>query len=200
MQEVLDRTGGVWHHGRAGKLDRPRGSNRTSVQVLPVGTVQGSDRREEDTLMALHRGRDQIPGIGAAPAREVTAVDRPWQIKALSNPERVRILTLLIERPGTAKQVADWVEGTRGRVHYHIKELEKAGLVELVAKVEKGGAAEKAGLKPGDLILQVGPRPAERFSTIGRLISFLSGYARGDQVPIKVKREGKPLSLNMRAR
>ena len=69
-----------------------------------------------------------------------------------------------------------------------------------ITKVEKGGAAEKAGLKPGDLILQVGPRPAERFSTIGRLISFLSGYARGDQVPIKVKREGKPLSLNMRAR
>ncbi len=81
--------------------------------------------------------------MGAAPTREVSVVERPAQIKALSNPERVRILTLLIERPGTAKQVADWVEGTRGRVHYHIKELEKAGLVELVAKVEKGGVVEK---------------------------------------------------------
>ncbi len=93
--------------------------------------------------MALHKGNDEIRGLGAAPAREVTMVERPVQIKALSNPERARILTLLIERPGTAKQVADWIEGTRGRVHYHIKELEKAGLVELVAKVEKGGVVEK---------------------------------------------------------
>ena len=38
--------------------------------------------------------------------RELTVVDRDAQIKALSNPERVRILALLIERPGTAKQVA----------------------------------------------------------------------------------------------
>jgi len=93
--------------------------------------------------MALLKRHAEMLGPGTAPAREVTVVERPGQIKALSNPERVRILTLLIERPGTAKQVADWVEGTRGRVHYHIKELEKAGLVELVAKVEKGGVVEK---------------------------------------------------------
>ncbi len=93
--------------------------------------------------MATRRTRDQMLGLGAAPAREVSVVERPGQIKALSNPERVRILTLLIERPGTAKQVADWIEGTRGRVHYHIKELEKAGLVEMVAKIEKGGVVEK---------------------------------------------------------
>jgi len=93
--------------------------------------------------LALHKRHDELLGLGAAPAREVTVVERPVQIKALSNPERARILTLLIERPGTAKQVADWIEGTRGRVHYHIKELEKAGLVELVGKVEKGGVVEK---------------------------------------------------------
>ncbi len=93
--------------------------------------------------VGLRKRHSSAPGVGAAPAREVTVVERPVQIKALSNPERARILTLLIERPGTAKQVADWVEGTRGRVHYHIKELEKAGLVELVAKVEKGGVIEK---------------------------------------------------------
>ncbi len=75
--------------------------------------------------------------------RELTVVDRDAQIKALSNPERVRILALLIERPGTAKQVADWIGATRGRVHYHIKELEKAGLVEISTKVENGGVVEK---------------------------------------------------------
>lgn len=78
-----------------------------------------------------------------APRREISVLDREAQFKALSNPERVRILALLIERPGTAKQVADWVGQTRGRVHYHIKELEKTGLVEIVARVERGGVVEK---------------------------------------------------------
>ena len=74
--------------------------------------------------MGLRKRQGESLGMGAAPEREVTVVERPVQIKALSNPERARILTLLIERPGTAKQVADWIEGTRGRVHYHIKEIE----------------------------------------------------------------------------
>jgi DNA-binding transcriptional ArsR family regulator len=82
-------------------------------------------------------------GRTTSPRRELTVVDRDVQIKALANPERVRILTLLVERSGTAKQVADWIEGTRGRVHYHIKELEKAGLVEKVRTVEAGGVVEK---------------------------------------------------------
>jgi leucyl aminopeptidase (aminopeptidase T)/DNA-binding transcriptional ArsR family regulator len=79
----------------------------------------------------------------SSPRRELTVVERDAQIKALANPERVRILTLLVERSGTAKQVADWIGGTRGRVHYHIKELEKAGLVEKVRTVETGGVVEK---------------------------------------------------------
>ncbi|MFH1689558.1 MAG: aminopeptidase [Candidatus Eisenbacteria bacterium] len=82
-------------------------------------------------------------GKTSSPRRELTVVERDAQIKAIANPERVRILTLLVERSGTAKQVADWIEGTRGRVHYHIKELEKAGLVEKVRTVEAGGVVEK---------------------------------------------------------
>jgi leucyl aminopeptidase (aminopeptidase T)/DNA-binding transcriptional ArsR family regulator len=78
-----------------------------------------------------------------SPIRELAVVERDVQIKALANPERVRILTLLVERSGTAKQVADWTGGTRGRVHYHIKELERAGLVEQVRTVESGGVVEK---------------------------------------------------------
>jgi DNA-binding transcriptional ArsR family regulator len=78
-----------------------------------------------------------------SPRNELTLVERDAQIKALANPERVRILALLIEREGTAKQVADWMSGTRGRVHYHIKELERAGLVEMIRTVESGGVVEK---------------------------------------------------------
>ena len=77
------------------------------------------------------------------PRRDLAVVEQDAQIKALANPERVRILTLLVERSGTAKQIADWVRATRGRVHYHIKELEKAGLIEQVRTVVTGGVVEK---------------------------------------------------------
>jgi len=95
------------------------------------------DRSEEGEDVSHPNGK---PG---SPRRELTVVERDAQIKALANPERVRILTLLVEQSGTAKQVADWTGGTRGRVHYHIKELEKAGLVEKVRTVETGGVVEK---------------------------------------------------------
>ena len=39
-------------------------------------------------------------------------------------------------------QVADWIGGTRGRVHYHIKELEKAGRV--ADHLELAGRTEEA--------------------------------------------------------
>ena len=80
---------------------------------------------------------------GTAPREDVAVIDEDSQVRALANPERVRILALVIERPGTAKQVADWLGATRGRTHYHLKELEKAGLVEIVAKVENAGVIEK---------------------------------------------------------
>lgn len=80
---------------------------------------------------------------GTTPREDVAVVEGDSQVRALANPERVRILTLVIERPGTAKQIADWLGSTRGRTHYHLKELEKAGLVEIVAKVENSGVIEK---------------------------------------------------------
>ena len=79
----------------------------------------------------------------STPREDVAVVEGDSQVRALANPERVKILALMIERPGTAKQVADWLGATRGRTHYHLKELEKAGLVEIVAKVENAGVVEK---------------------------------------------------------
>jgi leucyl aminopeptidase (aminopeptidase T) len=81
--------------------------------------------------------------VSASPRRELTVLHGEEQLRALSNPERVRILELLIDRPGTAKQVADWMGDTRGRAHYHIKALEKAGLVEIISRSERGGVVEK---------------------------------------------------------
>ena len=86
----------------------------------------------------------------------------------------------------------------RGKLGFGLEQ--KGPCVFLVTKVEKDGAAERGGMKPGDRILEIGGRGVEHFSTIGRLISYISGYARGDTVPVKVGRNGKTLSLELRAR
>lgn len=67
----------------------------------------------------------------------------PIQFKAVADPFRIQILELLTRQPLTAKQVADILGEVPARVHYHIKVLEKAGIVQLVETREKGGVMEK---------------------------------------------------------
>jgi DNA-binding transcriptional ArsR family regulator len=74
---------------------------------------------------------------------ELTVVAEEMQVRALSNPERARILAYLVDREATAAQVADAFGGTRGGTHYHIRELQKAGLIEIVSRAEAGGVLEK---------------------------------------------------------
>lgn len=64
-------------------------------------------------------------------------------IKALADPLRVHILSLFIERPMTAKQMADRLKQPSAKIHYHVKELERNGLIAMVETREKGGILEK---------------------------------------------------------
>ncbi len=86
-----------------------------------------------------------IPGTGPdRPQRpEIAVLAEEAQLRAVSHPERSRILNFLVGREATAAQVADALGGTRGGVHYHIRELLKAGLLEIVSKSESGGVLEK---------------------------------------------------------
>lgn len=80
----------------------------------------------------------------AAPPRvePVQVVRGAAQAAALLNPDRVRLLTALAS-PASATGVADQVGMTRQRVNYHLRELEKAGLVELVEERRKGNCTER---------------------------------------------------------
>ena len=56
----------------------------------------------------------------------------PDQLKAMGDATRVRILNRLEEEPASAKQLADFLGMTHGKVGHHIKVLEEAGLVEVI--------------------------------------------------------------------
>ncbi len=65
------------------------------------------------------------------------------QLRVIADPYRLNILRMLQAAPATTKMLADRIGDVPGKVHYHVRELERLGLVHLVHKQEKGGVVEK---------------------------------------------------------
>ncbi|MCJ7726865.1 MAG: helix-turn-helix domain-containing protein [Acidimicrobiia bacterium] len=57
---------------------------------------------------------------------------RPEQLRAIGHPVRTRILQVLELEPASAKRISERLEMTHGKVGYHLKVLEREGLVEVV--------------------------------------------------------------------
>jgi DNA-binding transcriptional ArsR family regulator len=70
-------------------------------------------------------------------------LDSTEQVGALAHPIRLRVLNLLQEAPRTNKQLAGALGVSPARLHFHVKELAKAGLINLVEERPKGGVLEK---------------------------------------------------------
>lgn len=64
----------------------------------------------------------------------------------------------------------------------------------LVNRLTKGGPAEKAGLKVGDVIVRVDGKKVE---TVGGLSELIQDKKKGDKVKIDLIREKKPMSLEI---
>ncbi|WP_109507545.1 winged helix-turn-helix domain-containing protein [Nocardioides speluncae] len=82
-------------------------------------------------------------------------LDEPDQVRVALSPIRRRLLELLRE-PSSASRLAEELDLPRQRVNYHLKELEKAGLVELVEERQRRGFTERV-LRASDATLVVDP-------------------------------------------
>lgn len=56
------------------------------------------------------------------------------QFKAISDPTRSRILSIIQNQPATAKQIAERLGATPGAIGHHLHVLEEAGLAQVVAR------------------------------------------------------------------
>src|SRR5262249_28673566 len=56
------------------------------------------------------------------------------QYKALGDPTRSRILSIIQQQPATAKQIADRLGIPPGTINHHLQTLEAAGLAQVVAR------------------------------------------------------------------
>jgi DNA-binding transcriptional ArsR family regulator len=74
--------------------------------------------------------------------KNVPTLDDPRYVKALSHPLRVRILAILEERTASPVQLAEMLQASLGVVSYHVRTLERFGLIKLVRTNPVRGAVE----------------------------------------------------------
>ena len=82
-------------------------------------------------------------------------LDRPEQLKALGHPLRLKVLQVLgaTDEPLTNRELAARLEVDPGHLHFHVRMLHRAGLIELV---DGSGGREKP-YRPVATHLEVGP-------------------------------------------
>ncbi len=76
------------------------------------------------------------------PARQLEVLDQPSQAAALLEPTRLRLMQELHE-PASATELSRRLSEPRQRINYHLRELEKVGLVELVEERKRGNCMER---------------------------------------------------------
>lgn len=71
------------------------------------------------------------------------AVGQQRQLRAVSHPARVRLLSLLAAEPKSGSELAPEIGMTQAAVSYHLRQLADAGFIEVAETRSKRGGREK---------------------------------------------------------
>ncbi|WJE55521.1 ArsR family transcriptional regulator (plasmid) [Bacillus cereus] len=75
--------------------------------------------------------------------KDILILNEYEQLKSLSDPLRVQILSFLIEEPRSGQQLSQIIGLSRSKIHYHLRDLEKNGLVQIVEENKKRNMTQK---------------------------------------------------------
>lgn len=105
------------------------------------------------------------------------------QLRAIADTLRIRIIDLLEKQPMTVTQIGERLGMAPAKVHYHVRELERVGLLELVETREKGGILEKyyqpiAHMISADKALLSAPKDIAQDSLRRLLEQISDGYLK----------------------
>jgi DNA-binding transcriptional ArsR family regulator len=73
---------------------------------------------------------------------QIREIDDPRLVKALAHPMRIQILRVLSNRVASPNEIATEVSARLTNVSYHVRFLERIGLIELVRTRQRRGAIE----------------------------------------------------------
>jgi DNA-binding transcriptional ArsR family regulator len=113
----------------------------------------------------------------------VALLQEPEVVRLALSPQRREMLERLRE-PASATQLAAALGLPRQRVNYHLRELERAGLVELVETRRRRGCVERIVIAAADAfvvdpaLLGQAPETAQDRFSVGHLVSTAAGMAR----------------------
>lgn len=91
--------------------------------------------------------------------KSISIIETYEQLKAISDPLRTKMLIYLVEQPHTGHMLAQELNLSRAKILYHLRELEKHRIIQLIRKEEKGGnilkyyQAVARGFIPADHLL-----------------------------------------------
>lgn len=77
------------------------------------------------------------------PARKLDLLNDPAAVASVLDPARRKLLALLAEQADSATGLSKRLRQPRQKVNYHLRELEKSGLVRLVEERKKGNCTER---------------------------------------------------------
>src|SRR6478735_6892919 len=129
---------------------------------------------------------------------DVTVIDDPAAAEASLDPIRARLLAELAQ-PGSASTLATRVGITRQKANYHLRALERHGLVELVEERRKGNCTERVlqATAAAYVISPVAPDPShEPDQRSARWLLAVAGRLVGEvgELISRSSKAGKPLA------
>lgn len=77
--------------------------------------------------------------VGSLPAREIA----PAQAKAMTSELAQKILRVLAKEPGYPKDIARKLSVHEQKVYYHVRQMERSGLIKVVRREDVGGTVAK---------------------------------------------------------
>ncbi|MFL1673125.1 ArsR family transcriptional regulator [Paenibacillus dendritiformis] len=75
--------------------------------------------------------------------QDLFIIDSLEKLKLISDPLRTKILMNLIKKEYTGQQLAELLQIPKTKIYFHLKELEKHGIIEIVKEEEKNGIMQK---------------------------------------------------------
>ncbi|HEY7832539.1 MAG TPA: helix-turn-helix domain-containing protein [Ktedonobacterales bacterium] len=138
---------------------------------------------------------------------EVYNLESIEQVRGIADELRLRVGNVLISQPMTVTQLGALLNEPPAKIHYHVRELERLGVVKLVETREKGGILEKYYravakniIVPPALLRQVSPD--ETVSTANEYLQIIAqGFLRALNAAVRSHRLEGPevLPLGMAA-